>query len=206
MDKFTFEKPGTMEFPLPAVMVTCGGENENQNIITVAWTGIVNSEPPMTYISVRKSRHSHSILMKEREFIINLTTRDLTFATDYCGVKSGRDINKFQELKLTPITGTIVKCPMIGESPLNMECRVTQILELGSHDMFLAEIVAVHGNKNLLDENNKFNLEKSGLMAYCHGAYYGLGKELGSFGYSIMKKKTIKRKNREKQLNKSSKK
>lgn len=193
MDKFIFDKPGTMLFPLPVIMVSCGGNPETQNIITVAWTGIINSEPPMTYISVRKSRHSHKILSEEREFVINLTTRDLALATDYCGVTSGTKVNKFDQMHLTPVAGKYVKCPLIDESPLNLECKVTQIMELGSHDMFMAEIIAVHGNKALLDEKGKFCLEKASLLAYSHGSYYGLGKELGTFGYSIMKKNTKKK-------------
>ncbi|MEG1930281.1 MAG: flavin reductase family protein [Anaerovorax sp.] len=193
MDKFIFDKPGTMLFPIPAIMVSCGSTPETQNILTIAWTGIINSEPPMTYISVRKSRHSHKILLDEREFVINLTTRDLAFATDYCGVTSGTDVNKFAQMGLTPTPGQQVRCPLIAESPLNLECKVTQIIELGSHDMFMAEILAVHGDKGLLDETGKFCLEKAGLLAYSHGSYYGLGKEVGSFGYSIMKKKTKKK-------------
>ncbi|MEG2198911.1 MAG: flavin reductase family protein [Anaerovorax sp.] len=177
MDKFIFDKPGTMLFPIPAIMVSCGSTPETQNILTIAWTGIINSEPPMTYISVRKSRHSHKILLDEREFVINLTTRDLAFA----------------QMGLTPTPGQQVRCPLIAESPLNLECKVTQIIELGSHDMFMAEILAVHGDKGLLDETGKFCLEKAGLLAYSHGSYYGLGKEVGSFGYSIMKKKTKKK-------------
>lgn len=193
MDKFIFDKPGTMLFPTPAIMVSCGDRPENHNIITIAWTGIINSDPPMTYISVRKSRHSHKILMEKMEFVINLTTRDLTLATDYCGVVSGAKTNKFLDMKLTPVSGKYVNCPLIEESPVNIECKVTQIIELGSHDMFMAEILAVHGDRSLLDEKGKFCLEKSGLMAYSHGSYYGLGKELGTFGYSIMKKKTKKK-------------
>lgn len=198
MEKFMFEKPGTMEFPLPAIMVSCGGTVETQNIITIAWTGILNSEPPMTYVSIRKSRHSHRIISEEKEFVINLTTRDLAFATDFCGVKSGTEVNKFEHLNLTPVSGSFVKCPMIMESPVNIECRVRQIMELGTHDMFMADIVAVHGDKGLIDEKGKFCLERSGLLAYSHGAYYGLGKELGTFGYSIMKKKTIKKRRAQK--------
>ncbi len=193
MEKFIFEKPGTMEFPLPAIMVSCGSTTETQNIITIAWTGILNSEPPITYVSIRKSRHSHHIISEEKEFVINLTTIDLAFATDFCGVKSGAEVNKFEHLNLTPIPASLVKCPMIMESPVNIECKVRQIMELGTHDVFMADIVAVHGDKSLIDEKGKFCLEKSGLIAYSHGAYYGLGKELGTFGYSIMKKKTAKK-------------
>ena len=141
MSKLTF-KPGTMLNPVPAVMVSCGDENE-KNIITIAWTGIINTDPPMTYVSVRKERHSHDIIKRTGEFVINLTTEKLAFATDYCGVRSGRDVDKFKEQKLTAEASQVVKCPSIGESPVNIECRVTEVKELGTHDMFMAEIVSV---------------------------------------------------------------
>lgn len=181
-------KPGTMIYPLPAVMVTCG-DMENSNIITIGWTGIVNTNPAMTYISVRKERFSHSIIKENMEFVINLTTKDLVRATDYCGVKSGRDIDKFKETGLTKEKANHVKCPLIKESPVNIECKVVEIKELGSHDMFLAKILAVNIDDKYLDENETFDMQKCGLMAYSHGKYYELGKQIGKFGYSVAKKK-----------------
>ncbi len=191
-------KPGAMLAPVPAVMVSCG-EGEEKNIITIAWTGIINSNPPMTYISVRPSRYSHDIIEKNREFVINLTTEQLTFATDYCGVKSGRDVNKFNEMQLTPTEGDIVRCPMIEESPVNLECRVTEIKRFNSHDMFIAEIAAIHVDEKLVDEKGRINLGEAGILSYVHGEYFGIRKSpLGKFGYSVMKPKTKKRINREK--------
>lgn len=193
MSKVTF-KPGTMVNPVPVVMVSCGETEEEYNIITIAWTGIVNSEPPMTYISVRKSRHSHSIIEKSGEFVINLCNEELAFKTDYCGVKSGRDINKFKEQNLTPISGDFIKCPMIKESPVNIECKVREVLHYPSHDMFVADILAVHADDSLLNKNGKLELEKASLICYNHGDYYGLQKQpIGKFGYSVMKPKTKKR-------------
>ncbi|HWQ79755.1 MAG TPA: flavin reductase family protein [Anaerovoracaceae bacterium] len=193
MNKITF-KPGTMVNPVPAVMVSCGETEAEYNIITIAWTGIVNSEPPMTYISVRQSRHSHGIIERSGEFVINLCTEKLTFAADYCGVKSGRDINKFQAQNLTPAPGQLVKCPMIQESPVNIECRVKEVHHYPSHDMFIADILAVHADESLLDEKGKLELERAGLICYSHGEYYGLQKNpIGRFGYSVMKPKTKKR-------------
>lgn len=198
MEKVTF-KPGTMLNPVPVVMVSCGSEPSEHNIITIAWTGIINSEPPMTYISVRKSRHSHELIKNSKEFVINLCTEELAFATDYCGVKSGKDVDKFKEQKLTAVSAQIVGCPMIGEAPVNLECKVTQIIELPSHDMFLAEIVTVHANKKLIDEKGKILLEEAQLICYNHGEYFGIKrKPIGKFGYSIMKPKTKKRINKEK--------
>ena len=193
MSKITF-KPGTMVNPVPVVMVSCGSTEEEHNIITIAWTGIINSEPPMTYISVRKSRHSHGIIEKSGEFVINLCTEELTWKTDYCGVKSGRDINKFKDQKLTPIPAEMVKCPMIKESPVNIECRVHEVLHYPSHDMFVAEILTVHVDESLMDKTGKLDLGKAGLICYNHGDYYGLQKRpIGKFGYSVMKPKTQKR-------------
>lgn len=192
MSKLTF-RPGTMLNPVPAVMVSCGDENE-KNIITIAWTGIINSDPPMTYVSVRKERHSHDIIKRTGEFVINLTTEKLAFATDYCGVKSGRDVDKFKEQKLTAEASQVVKCPSIGESPVNIECRVTEVKELGTHDMFMAEIVSVSVDEDLMDETGKLCLEEAGMLAYNHGHYFGLKKTpIGKFGYSVMKPKTKKR-------------
>nr|WP_315024084.1 flavin reductase family protein [uncultured Aminipila sp.] len=198
MEKVSF-KPGTMLNPVPVVMVSCGGAPSEYNIITIAWTGIINSEPPMTYVSVRKSRHSHKIIKDSGEFIINLSNEELAFATDYCGVKSGRDVNKFKEQKLTPVMAEIVKCPMIGEAPVNLECKVTQVISLPSHDMFMAEIVKVHADKSIINEKGKILLEEANLICYNHGEYFGLKrKPIGKFGYSIMKQKTKRRINREK--------
>ncbi|MBK5253798.1 MAG: flavin reductase family protein [Peptostreptococcaceae bacterium] len=186
-------KPGPMLYPLPAVMVTVGDMEEN-NIITIAWTGIINTSPPMTYISVKKSRHSHDILSRSREFVINLTTEKTVKATDYVGVKSGRDVDKFKEMSLTPIKADIVKAPMIEEAPINLECKVFEIKELPSHDMFLAEIVAVHIDEDLIDEKGKYCFEDAGLIAFNHGSYYKLSnRKIGGFGYSIMKNKTKKK-------------
>ena len=186
-------KPATLLMPLPAVLVSCGNL-EKPNIITIAWTGIVNSTPPMTYISVRKSRYSHDLIAESGEFVINLTTEALTFATDYCGVKSGREVDKFTEMKLTPLAAGEVSCPMIAESPINLECKVREVHEYPSHDMFVAEIVAVHVDEELIDEKGRFEMEKAGLMAYVHGQYFGIKKQpLGRFGYAVMKPKTKKK-------------
>ncbi|MBP5536656.1 MAG: flavin reductase family protein [Bacteroidales bacterium] len=183
-------KPGTMIYPLPAVMVSCGDNPENYNILTVAWTGTVCSDPPMCYISVRKERHSHQLLMQTKEFVINLTTEQLAFATDWCGVKSGRDCNKFKQLHLTPEPAQIVKAPLIAESPLNIECRVTEVKELGSHDMFIANVVAVNAEETLVDKGTgAFQLNHAHPLAFSHGKYYGLGEKIGGFGFSVKKKK-----------------
>lgn len=191
-------KPGTLLSPVPAVMVSCG-EGENKNIITIGWTGIINSDPPITYISVRKSRHSHHIIEETGEFVINLTTEKLAYATDYCGVKSGRDVDKFKELNLTPETGEKVRCPMITQCPVNIECRVMEVKSYPTHDMFIAEIVAVHADDEIIDEKGKIDISLAGLLAYVHGEYYGLKKiSIGRFGFSVMKPKTRKRINRQK--------
>ncbi|MBR1946300.1 MAG: flavin reductase family protein, partial [Alphaproteobacteria bacterium] len=187
----TIWKPGTMLYPLPPVMVTCG-TLEKPNVLTVAWTGIINSDPAMTYISVRPSRHSHELIKSSKEFVINLTTAKMLKAADFCGVKSGKDIDKFKETGLTVLPCQKVKAPMIEQSPLSLECRVTEIKPLVSHDMFLAEILAVHVDDSLLDDKGRFELEKSGLIAFCHGAYYALGGKLGTFGFSVEKRKTRK--------------
>ena len=192
MAKIEF-KPGTMLNPVPAVMVSCGDETE-QNIITIAWTGIVNTDPPMTYISVRKERYSHDIIARTGEFVINLTTKDLAFATDYCGVRSGRKVDKFKDMNLTASTSRHVSCPSIGESPVNLECKVLGVREFPTHDMFLAEIVGVSVEESLMDEKGRLCLEEAGLIAYSHGSYVALQQEeLGTFGYSVMKPKTRKR-------------
>ncbi len=190
-------KPTTMLCPLPAVMVSCGSMEE-PNIITIEWTGIICSDPPRTYISIAKKRHSHDIVEKSGEFVINLTNRDLAFATDYCGCVSGAKVDKFKEAKLTPVPADIVGCPMIEEAPVNLECRVFKVERLGSHDMYMADIVAVHVNEELMDENGRIGLEKAGLIVYSHGYYYGLqSRPLGRFGWSVMKPKTKKRLSKE---------
>lgn len=181
-------KPGNMLYPLPVVMVSLADTKGNPNIITIAWAGTVCTNPPMVSISVRPERYSHSILKETGEFVINLTTKDLAFATDYCGVKSGRDVDKFKEMKLTPMPATKVKAPLIGESPVNLECRITEIKELGSHDLFLAEVVAVHADERFMDENHKFCLEKAEPIVYSHGDYLLCGEKIGNFGYSVRKK------------------
>lgn len=182
-------KAGNMVYPLPAVMVSCGREGERPNIITVAWTGTICTNPPMLYISVRPQRYSYDILCETGEFVLNLTTKKLAKATDYCGVRSGRDVDKFKETGLTAVPALHVKSPMIAESPVNIECRVTEKKELGSHHMFLAEVLAVHVDEGYLDEKGRFRLNESGLIAYSHGEYLGLGKEIGTFGYSVKKTK-----------------
>lgn len=198
MSKINF-KPGNMIYPLPAVMVSCGDIDGESNIFTVAWTGTICTNPPMAYISVRPERHSYQMIKKSGEFVINLTTESLIRATDYCGVKSGRDVDKWQECHLTKEKADTVKCPLIEESPVNIECKVKQIKELGSHHMFIADVTSVHVDEKYMDEKNSFHLNDSGLIAYSHGTYFSLGRKLGTFGYSIRKKKTnIKRKSRKK--------
>ncbi len=182
-------KPGNILYPLPVVMVSVAGLNGEKNILTVAWTGTICSDPPMVFISVRPERYSHRFISETGEFVINLTTKELVFATDYCGVKSGRDVDKFKEMKLTPIAGEVVKAPLIAESPVNIECRVTEVKSLGTHDMFMAEVVAVHADEKYMDENNKFHLEKAEPIVYSHGAYLATGNPLGTFGYSVRKNK-----------------
>lgn len=181
-------KPGNMIYPVPAVMVTVADRKGKDNIITVAWTGTICTNPPMAYISVRPERYSYHMIQETGEFVINLTTKDLAYATDFCGVKSGRDIDKFRELKLTRQKSSKVAPPMIAESPVNIECRVTECKELGSHHMFLAEVVAVHVDESYMNETGKFQLEKAEPIVYSHGTYFDLKNELGTFGYSIKKK------------------
>ena len=182
-------KPGNMLYPLPAVMVSVTDGQGNDNIITVAWTGTICTNPPMVYISVRPSRYSYKMLKKTGEFVINLTTEELAFATDYCGVRSGRDVDKFKEAHLTKEPAQFVKAPMIKESPVSIECRVTEVKELGSHHMFFAEVLAVHAQQEYIDKNNKFQLNKAKPIVYSHGEYLGTGKSLGTFGYSVKKRK-----------------
>ena len=181
-------KPGNMLYPLPAVMVSCRRQGERPNIITVAWSGTVNTDVPMLYISVRKSRYSYDILRETREFVVNLVNKDLTYAADFCGVRSGRDGDKFAEMKLTELPSKNIKAPGIAESPVNIECRVKKIMPLGSHDMFLAKVTAVQVDESLLDEKGKLDLNKAHLVAYSHGEYQTFDNILGTFGYSVKKK------------------
>ncbi len=182
-------KPGNMLYPLPVVMVSVADKEGRPNILTIAWTGTICSDPPMVSISVRPERYSYDIIKETGEFVINLTTKELAFATDYCGVKSGRDVDKFKEMKLTPIPGDVVKAPLIEESPVNLECRVTEVKKLGTHDMFLAEVVAVHADEKYMDENKKFHLEYAEPIVYSHGTYLTTGEAIGTFGYSVKKQK-----------------
>lgn len=185
-------KGGTFIYPIPAVMVSCGTMEES-NIITVAWTGILNTNPAMCYISVRPERYSHNIIKENGEFAINLTSRQLAYATDWCGVKSGRDVDKFKEMKLTKEKANIISVPLIKESPVSVECKVKEIVPLGSHDMFVAEIVAIDADEKYIDEKGAFDISKCDLIAYANGGYYPLEKKIGKFGYSVQKKsKTAK--------------
>ncbi|MGN0362434.1 MAG: flavin reductase family protein [Bilifractor sp.] len=213
--KYTMQKPGNMLYPVPAVMVSMAGETESgadsryreeadlahfdaagiPNIITVAWTGTVCSDPPMVSISVRRSRYSWHLLRQHGEFVINLTTEKLVKAADLCGVRSGRDIDKFAYCHLTPGTAKCIQAPIIEEAPVNIECRVKEVLPLGSHDMFLAEVVCVQADQAFMDDAGRFHLDDAGLAVYSHGEYYGLGKKLGTFGFSVrrQRKKTKRR-------------
>ncbi len=182
-------KPGTMVYPVPPVMVSCGNSPNEYNIITIAWTGTINSDPPMTYVSIRPERHSYEIIKSTGEFVINIPTESLAPATDFCGVRSGKDLDKFTEMNLTPTTGIHVKAPSILECPINIECSVKDILPLGSHDMFLGEVLGVTVDPQYMDQDGKFHLEDAHPICYSHGQYYGLGKSLGRFGFSVMKKK-----------------
>lgn len=190
-------KPGTHIYPLPATLVSCGDSPDNYNLITVAWTGTINSKPPMCYISLRKERHSYDIIAQTGEFVINLTTGELVKATDWCGVKSGKNYDKFQQMNLTPGKSKIVKAPIIQESPLNIECTISRIIPLGSHDMLLADVVNIQANAEYFDKQGAFRLDRAGLITYAHGQYYALGKKLGKFGFSVQKKrkKNKKKKN-----------
>ena len=181
-------KPGTMIYPLPAVLVSCGDEQE-QNLFTVAWTGTVCTNPPMCYISVRPERHSYEIIKRTSEFVINLTTASLARATDWCGVRSGRDYDKFAEMGLTPIAAAVVAAPAVEESPISIECRVKQIIPLGSHDMFIADVVNVLVDEEYIDPvTRRLDLERAEPIVYSHGEYFRLGKVIGHFGWSVRKK------------------
>ena len=192
MSKVTW-KSGTFIYPLPAVMVSCGTMEES-NIITVAWTGIINTDPAMCYISVRPTRYSYEMIKKTGEFVINLTTMDLAYATDWCGVKTGAKVDKFKEMKLTKEKANFVNCPMIKESPVSVECRVKEIRELGSHHMFVAEILGINADEKYINENGAFDISKCDLIAYSNGNYYSLGKKIGRFGFSVQKKKKTAKK------------
>ena len=180
-------KPGTLLAPVPPALISCG-TMDKPNVLTIAWTGILNSDPPKTYISVRPSRHSYDIIKTSGEFVINLTTTTLVRATDYCGVKSGENTDKFAECKITAEKSFEISAPSIVESPISLECRVCDIVPLGTHDMFIADIIAVAIDEQYIDQNNKLHLEKCGLVAYAHGDYYALGKKLGHFCFSVKKK------------------
>jgi flavin reductase (DIM6/NTAB) family NADH-FMN oxidoreductase RutF len=188
-------KPGTMIYPLPAVMVSCGSEPDQYNILTISWTGTICSDPAMCYISVRPSRYSYGIIKTNGEYVINLTTKSLAYATDWCGVKSGAEHNKFQEMGLTPGPASKIKAPLIMESPVNIECIVKDIIELGTHHMFISEVVAVHAEKELMDdETGLFRLNDAVPLCYSHGKYYETGKFIGKFGFSVQKKMKSKKK------------
>lgn len=186
MEKVNF-KPGTFMYPLPAVLVTSGDDTKS-NVMTVAWTGIICSDPAMTYVSIRKERYSYDIIKKNMEFCINLVPKSLTYATDYCGVKSGRDEDKFESMHLIKQKAKLIKAPLIEQSPVNIECKVQEIKPLGSHDMFIAKIVSVDVDPKYIDKNNKFDMQSCDLVSYIHGAYYEQGKFIGKFGYSVKKK------------------
>ena len=192
MEKVKF-RGGAMLAPTPPVMVSCGTA-ENANIITVAWTGIINTVPPKTYISVRPSRHSHGIIKEHGEFVLNLTPTALVRAADYCGTYTGAKVDKFKKCNLTKLAVEEVEAPLISEAPISLCCRVTDVMPLGSHDMFLADIVAVYANGDLLDDKGKLHMAKAGLCAYAHGEYFALGKRVGTFGFSAKKKKASPRK------------
>lgn len=186
-------KPGTFIYPIPAVMVT-SGDMKKSNIMTVAWTGIINTNPAMCYISVRPERYSYNLIKESKEFVINLTNEKLAYATDWCGVKSGKNIDKFKEMKLTKEKANHVKCPIIKESPVAVECKVKEIVELGSHHMFIAEVLSIDADEKYIDEKGAFDISKCDLIAYANGGYYSLNKKIGKFGYSVKKMISKKRK------------
>ena len=188
----TMWKSGTFIYPIPAVMVSCGSM-EKSNIITVAWTGILNTNPATCYISVRPERYSHGIIKKNGEFVINLTNQELAYATDWCGVKTGAKVDKFKEMHLHKEKANFVKAPLILESPVCVECKVRETVKLGSHDMFIADVLSIDVDNRYIDKNGSFDISKCNLIAYANGGYYPLGKKIGKFGYSVQKKsKTAK--------------
>jgi len=184
----TMWKGGAFEYPLPAVLLT-SGNMENSNIMTAAWTGIINTRPPMVYVSIRPERYSYNIIKENMEFAINLTNEKLVYATDWCGVKSGLKVDKFKEMHLTKEKANFIKCPLIKESPVSIECKVIEIKELGSHHMFIAEVLSIDPDEQYINKNGEFDISKCNLIAYANGGYYSLGKKLGKFGYSVKKKK-----------------
>lgn len=190
-------KPGTFLYPLPAVMVSCGTMEES-NIITVAWTGILNTNPAMVYISVRPTRHSYQIIKNTGEFVINLTNEKLAYSTDWCGVKSGKDVDKFEAMHLNKEKANFVKCPLIKESPVSVECKVKEIKELGSHHMFIAQVLSIDADEKYIDGKGAFDISKCDLIAYSNGGYYPLGKKIGRFGFSVEKKKNKLKKSNKK--------
>ena len=186
-------KPGTFIYPIPAVLIT-SGTMDKSNIMTVAWTGIINTNPAMCYISVRPERYSYNLIKDNGEFAINLTNEKLAFATDWCGVRSGRDYDKFKKMNLTKEKAKHVKCPLIKESPVSVECKVKEIKELGSHHLFIAEILSIDADDKYINEKGAFDISKCDLIAYANGGYYSLDRKIGKFGYSVEKKKKIKNK------------
>lgn len=188
-------KSGTFIYPIPAVMVSCG-DMENSNIITVAWTGILNTNPAKVYISVRPERYSYNIIKEKKEFVINLTNKDLAYATDWCGVKTGAKVDKFKEMHLTKEECQFVSAPAIKESPVSIECKVTDIKEFGSHHMFIADVMSIDADEKYINEKGSFDISKCNLIAYANGGYYELGCKIGKFGFSVEKKKKKKQKNR----------
>lgn len=182
-------KPGNMVYPVPAVLVSCADSEGRRNVFTAAWTGTVCTNPPMVYVSIRPERYSYGMIKETGEYVINLTTESLVKAVDFCGVRSGRTVDKFKAVNLTALPAAKVKAPLIKESPVNIECRVTEIKELGSHHMFLAEVVSVHVEDKYFDSSGRFNLSAAEVISYSHGEYYGLGRLLGTFGYSVRRKK-----------------
>ena len=182
-------KPGNMLYPLPAVLVSVADRQGHTNLFTVAWAGTVCSDPPMVSISVRPERYSYHMIEETNEFVINLTTEELCYATDFCGVRSGRDLDKWKETHLTKVTGDIVGAPLIAQSPVNLECQVVEKKDLGTHTMFLAKVVAVHADERFIDDKNRFHLDQAKPIVYSHGTYFAVGKSLGTFGYSVKKRK-----------------
>lgn len=183
-------KPGTLIYPLPAVLISCGNNEGEYNLLTISWVGTICTNPPMCYISVRPERHSYEIIKRNMEFVINLTNEDMAYATDWCGVRSGKDHNKFAEMNLTPSKSEFINAPIVKESPLSIECRVKEIVKLGSHDMFISDVVNVQADSRYINsETGEFKLSEAKLIAYSHGHYYKLGEEIGKFGWSVKKKK-----------------
>jgi len=189
----TIWKPGTFIYPLPVVLVSCG-DMKNSNIITIAWTGIINTNPAMVYISVRPERYSYKLIKENMEFVINLSNEKLSYATDWCGVKTGSKVDKFAEMKLIKEKASIVECPLIQESPVSVECKVKEIKELGSHHMFIAEVQCINADDKYIDEKGAFDISKCDLITYSNGHYYSLGEKIGKFGYSVQKKKKVNNK------------